>query len=260
MTSSNEGRSNNEESKPSPQSVGLGKLAYHFEPPVPFLFDPSMFHIINGLQTGDISLLIKEIENGNLHYVARFMTPEDNKRLIRALRTDSPLSDAEGRQAYSINRQRDAFLLGRICYWKARGLPAWSHTTYETGIHRAAEDYRKNPIPNSIVSAPATIHKELWPKHLKGKSPSGDQFLVGDDFLDDILRSFINGLAEVSPTAQEATNRFLWFGKHFMQRCPMVLMEEKEAGLLSSFLDLKNKECYEYYRLIVDKNHPKDTP
>ncbi|UZD66590.1 hypothetical protein [Marinobacter sp. AN1] len=250
MTDTNHA-SNDQEEKPATQFIGLS--IWDIPTPVPVTLDTQMFYVLEGLRSGDPSLLADMIEAGRLDYAARFMTAEDNARLARALRKTQPkffLSKKENRSHLEIERKRDARLLGLICFWYAQGFKTTSSRNQASAIEKAAESYSNNPIPGAYPKTAGSMKSHLWSEHLSGKT------LVGDDAIAKIFTYFVEGLSKSTPSTEEATERFIWFGNHFLNRIPPPLpLPREHLETLDTLINGSDETCFSFRRMLVEERN-----
>lgn len=205
--------------------------------------------VIWALQEGNPEPLAREVENGNLSYVQRFMTPEDNIRLARTIRTGSPLTKSEKRKTRNAEQQRDADIIVRVCYWKAKGLPLYSHTSTDTAIHRAAADYSAAPIPGAPARTPESIRKHVWaPMQSEAKS-------LPHEAAERAAFLFIQGLKESGSSEQENAARFIWFGKHILESSWLVSLESENIAQLENLIDMTDPQCRKFRVRILELHH-----
>ncbi len=227
--------SNNDTEKPE------GHLtAWDIETPVPTMFDARVAGVLDRLRRGDANPIAREIEQGRLEYVARFLTEEDSQRLARTLRTGSPLTQAEKRKTRKLEKSRDARTLARVCYWKAKGLPLFSHTSQHTAIHQAAIEYSANHIKGAPARTPESIYKHVWLPAMQSAEPLELTLTQG------LLNSFIQGLTTSEAHALVTTERFIWFGESFLSGGQVIPLPKATTNELDSMLDAVNPACQHY--------------
>jgi len=240
---------NDQQQKPPTQFVGLS--IWDIPPPVPVIFDKQMFYVLEGLRSGDPSLLADMIEAGRLDYAARFMTAEDNARLAKALRKTKPkdfLSKGESRATADADSKRDARLLGLICFWYAQGAKTSANRFQESMFQKAFDSYRANPIPGATSIAAESIKSHVWEHHISGKTLAGDNSVI------EIFTCFVQGLSQAMPTKKQATKKFIWFGNKFLQRIPPPLPVPSEYLEQLDDLIIKGDEaCFRYRRMLVEE-------
>ncbi len=219
--------------------------AWDMEPPVSTMFDARMASVLGNLRRGNINPLLQEIEHGRLEYVSRFMTPEDNTRLARALRTGSPLTQSEKRKTRHPEKRRDMRILARICYWKAKGLPVFSQTSQDTAIHRAVTEYGERPGQGAPAGTPESFYRHVWRVITKSSTS------LSSDHTRELLLSFIDGLAESLPSKKDATARFVWFGQNFLSGSELGLLWKAKIQDLDSLIDSKDPKCESYRQKIA---------
>lgn len=221
--------------------------AWDIEPPVPAMFDIRISRMLSELHSGNPELLARETENGGLEYALRFMTPEDTARLARTICTGSPLTQAERRKTRQAERQRDIEIITRICYWKAQGLPLYSHHSTDTAIHRAAGDYSTKPTPGAPARTPESIRKHVWAPMQKEGHP------LPLKAAEQAVLLFIDGLRSAGGSAEENTTRFAWLGRHVLKFNRQVCLNAAHLAELDSLLDLTNEECRTFRSFIGEQ-------
>lgn len=248
MTDTNHA-SNDQEEKPATQFIGLS--IWDIPTPVPVTLDNQMFYALEGLRSGDPSLLADMIEAGRLDYAARFMTAEDNARLAKALRKAKPkgfLSKSETRATADADNKRNARLLGLICFWYAQGTKTSENSSQKSMFGKAFDTYQADPIPGATWVGIDSIKSHVWDQHLSGKTLAGDNSII------EIFTCFVQGLNKAMPTHKQANQRFIWFGDKFLQRIPPPLPVPSDyLKQLDALIDSKDDACFRYRRMLVDE-------
>lgn len=228
--------------------------AWDLKPPAPKILDLAVLSVFRALEHGNLEPLASAIEAGKLPYLMRFMTPDDNARLARALRTGSPLTQSEKRKTRKAEQKRDYEIITRVCYWKAKGLPLYSHSATDTAIHRAADDYAAAPIPGAPARTPESIRKHVWAPMQAEAKPL--PYAVADL----AATLFIQGLKESDSNKQENTARFIWFGEHILaNNYVLPAIQAETLSELDNLIDLTGHDCNHYRGLITRKVKPDRT-
>jgi len=207
----------------------MGFTAYDLEPPVPLLMDIRMMTVIHGLRTGNLSPLADEIESGRLDYVCRFFTEEDNVRLARALRTGSSLTRSEKHRYRQQGIERDKILLTRIVYWRARGKPLFSHTSQDTAVHLASEDYGKSPISGAPARSPESTYKHVWKTF---KQTPGRPIEIAEH----LIEALVEGLNDSNDQSMN-NEKFQWFSENVMKPDSTLVVKASLKNKLAELLN-----------------------
>lgn len=223
--------------------------AWDMSPPVSTMFDSQVGNVLEALREGNAEPLAEEIERGRLDYLCRFLKPDDNARIARALKTGSPLTQAEKRKSRSAEKARDATILSRICYWKAMGLPLFSQTSSDSAIHRAADEYSNSPRSGAPARTPESAYKYIWTPLKKSEGPL-DHWI-----LERPLLSFLQGLFDSGVDRKEATKRFLWFGENLLRNSPLVALDETKRDELIRLTDENDTKCRAHLKRIAAVRH-----
>lgn len=219
----------------------MGKINVDdLETPIPALLDLRVLLALKSLEHGNVEPVLNFIENGRLPYLVKFMTDEDQHRLARQIRTGSPLTQSEKRKTYSAEAARDELIITRICYWKAKGLPLYSHTSKNTAIHYAAENYAESPLSGAPARTAESARKYVWSPLKKGGHP------LGNNALRQSLLAFISGLTESEAGKTKCSERFIWFGKYFLQGPAIACLYPAESSLLDRLIDPTVADCSHY--------------
>ncbi|KAA1175877.1 hypothetical protein FWJ25_01715 [Marinobacter salinexigens] len=206
-----------------------GFTAYDLEPPVPLFMDLKVMTVIHGLRTGNLIPLADQIECGRLDYVSRFFTDEDNVRLARALRTGSSLTRAEKHRYRQQGIERDKILLTRIVYWRVRGKPLFSHTSQDTAVHLASNDYGKSPISGAPARSPESTYKHVWKAF---KQAPGRPLEMAEHLIEALVQG-LNDSNDQSLNKQQ----FQWFSENVMKPDSTLVVKASLKNKLAELLN-----------------------
>lgn len=172
---------------------------------------------VKKLRDGDVETLAQCIEDGANAIFLRGLTPEQRARLVRTIRTGSPLSRSEKRENKEACLQRDSFLTLRVFYWLGFGQPGFSNTSENTAFHAAARDYESEIIRGAPARTAESLYRHVWKPYLKRAEINE---YTDDDVQYSSLRAFRRGLRDSSPDAEERQKRCEWFKQSFLRPFP----------------------------------------
>lgn len=161
-----------------------------------YIHDPATLKALDDLAHGDGEALAALFESGNLKNLHHFLAdrPRQREQIAACLRGKSVRG--LGRPTERATRQRNDYLLARVCYWRARGLPGWQVGAELTAFHRAADDLESAPVKGASVLTPEAIYRHVW----RGRQPSPMLLILMAD-------AFGEGMRDSSPSRAEVLGR-----------------------------------------------------